>query len=139
MLVHNSRAVAILLASWHLLLGAAGSSLHVVMGEHVRPCAHATTAACCDHDHCGLTRPSADQPNRAQRSIEAADRSHDPQNCLLCRWLSQPRGPVCWTGVELAEVSLVWASSERAVVCVSTPMRPYAARAPPWISSERCV
>lgn len=139
MLFHKSRAVAILLAAWHLLLGAAGSSLHVVMGEHVRPCAHAVTASCCDREHCGLTFPTVVQPNQSQRSIEAADGSHDPQNCLLCRWLSQPRDPVCWVAFELAEDLPVWKSTEASAVCVSTALHPYAARAPPSISAQRCV
>lgn len=139
MLVHNSRAVAILLAGWYLLLGAAGSSLHVLMGEHVRPCSHTVTARCCDQDHCGLPFAAAGQPERTERSIEAADRSHDPQNCLLCRWLSQPRGPVCWAEIEVAQDLLVWQGGEPSAVCVATALHPYAARAPPSLDGERCV
>jgi hypothetical protein len=131
MFFHRHRLIAIALASWHLVLGAAGYSLHVVMGERVRPCAPAASACGCAHDHGVPNHSVVDNSVQFPSLGEVAEGQHDPQSCALCRWLAQPRVSL-WSTIQDAGGSpFVWLPLDGATDPVSAKLRAYGARAPP--------
>jgi hypothetical protein len=130
-LSHNSRRIAVGLALWHLLLGAAGYSLHVVLDERGRSCAEAGSFCCCHHDGLFPHPVSAESTVGPVSLLNPTDDRHDPQACLLCRWLSQPRVSVGFTVPDAAGSPLVWLPGITTLRPVSSSPRPYAARGPP--------
>jgi hypothetical protein len=128
---HRQKLVAFALASWHLLLGAAGYSLHVVLGERVQPCTQAASACGCAHDHGVPNHSIADNGIQFFSLDEITEGLHDPQSCALCRWLAQPRVSLWCTIQDAGGSPLVWLPFDSTTDPVSAKPRPYAARAPP--------
>jgi hypothetical protein len=131
MRLFNSRRVAVALAAWHLLLGGAGYSLHVLLGERGQPCSQSVLACACQHDACFSEFATSEKQDATRAWTDGSSNRHDPRTCLLCRWLSQPRVSV-WDAVpSVAATPLVWLPVDTAADPLSVCPHPYAARGPP--------
>lgn len=127
----NTRRVAVALAAWHLLLGGAGYSLHVLLAERGQPRSQPVMACGCHHESCPIPFAGSDEQGETLSWTDDSGGRHDPRSCFLCRWLSQPRVSIWDAAPNLAATPLVWLPSDRAIDPRSVCRYAYAARGPP--------
>jgi hypothetical protein len=132
----HSRSLAVALAGWHLLLGSAGYSLHIFTGDCERSRSETPLAcACGGHaDHRLADTPGPEAGEAAFVGVDRDRHRHDPHNCLLCRWLSQPRVSLWFAVSTVAAHPLATLPMAAAAAPATRRPHPYGARAPPALT-----
>ena len=135
----KQNSVTVVLAAWHLVLAAAGYSLHAVTGSCDLPATAAHSSCICTGHQCGF--PASVGEESASRDERRATLSswHDPHACSLCRWLSQPQEASLLAGIPVVSQPAACPPIDWPVAPVTRRHAAYGARAPPLESARGTV
>ncbi len=125
------KSVAVALAAWHLVLAAAGYSLHAVTASCDSTATAAHSSCGCSGHQCGFAPTVTEEPDSRDGHRAGISSWHDPHACSLCRWLSQPQEPPLVASILVVSQLASCQRIDRPVAPVTRRHAAYGARAPP--------